>query len=331
LNRNETALFFYFYLMSFLQNADKGTNRISTYLLTLSIVVLAYILVGQIPMLVDLAVHSKLNSLTSGSPAELVAIFGKNKFLIYLILPFVFSLITLLLAIKMLHHRPILSVFTARDSFDWKRFLLSFGLYGTILMVSLIGVLSSDSNVTWNFNIVTFLPLLLISLLLSPLQTTSEEVLFRGYIFQGIGHFYKRGWVSVLLTGVLFGLMHGANPEVDKLGMIVMVFYIGTGLFMGIVTLMDDGLELSMGYHAVNNIFASLIITNDWQAFQTDALFVDHNPPSFGWDSLATILVVQPIFLLIYSKVYKWTNWKDKLFGYDREQGTKIKEQESDQ
>jgi hypothetical protein len=312
--------------MSFLHNADKGTNRISTYLLTLSIVVLAYILVGQIPMLVDLAIHSKLNSLTSGSPAELVAIFGKNKFLIYLILPFVFSLITLLLAIKMLHHRPILSVFTVRDRFDWKRFFLSFGLYGTILMLSLIGVVSSDSNVTWNFNIMTFLPLLIISLLLIPLQTTCEEVLFRGYIFQGIGHFYKRGWISVLVTGVLFGLMHRANPEVDKLGMIVMVFYIGTGLFMGLVTLMDDGLELSMGYHAINNIFASLIITNDWQAFQTDALFIDHNPPSFGWDSLATIFVVQPIFILIYSNVYRWNGWKEKFFGFVREQETQNKE-----
>lgn len=39
------------------------------------------------------------------------------------------------------------------------------------------------------------------------------------------------------------------------------------------MALMDDGLELSMGYHAINNIFAALILTNEWQAFQTDALF----------------------------------------------------------
>jgi uncharacterized protein len=94
-----------------------------------------------------------------------------------------------------------------------------------------------------------------------------------------------------------------------------LIYYIGTGLFLGLLTLMDDGLELSMGYHAVNNIFAALILTNDWQAFQTDALYIDHSAPTFGWDSLLTIILVQPLLLLIFSKIYKWKNWKEKLFG----------------
>jgi membrane protease YdiL (CAAX protease family) len=317
--------------MSFLRNASKGTNLVSTYFLTLAIVVLAYILIGQIPMIIDLVVQSRLYKLSDGSVSELVDIFGKNKFLVYLILPFVFSLIMLLVSVRFFHRRPILSVVTSREKFDWKRFFLSFVLFGSVLTLSLISIVITSDKVDWNFNGSTFFPLLLISLFLIPLQTTCEEVLFRGYLFQGFGHFYKRGWISVLVTGVLFGLMHSANPEVDKLGMIVMVFYIGTGLFLGIVTLMDDGLELSMGYHAINNIFAALIITNDWQAFQTDALFIDRNPPSFGLDSLATIFIVQPILLLIFSKVYKWKGWKEKFLGQEFEQGTKTKEQGSDQ
>lgn len=301
--------------MSFLRNADKGTNRFSTYLLTLALVVLVYVLFGQIPIIIDLAMHDKLNELNSGSVRELVSIFGKNKFLIYLILPFVFCLFTLFLSLKLLHRRTILSVLTTRDKFDWKRFFVSFSLFGVVMTLSLLFVINTSGNVHWNFNVHTFLPLILISLILIPLQTSCEEVLFRGYLFQGFGHFFRRGWIAVVLTGVIFGLMHSANPEVDKLGMIVMIFYIGTGIFLGVVTLMDGGLELSMGYHAINNIFAALIITNDWQAFQTDALFVDHNPPAFGWETLSTIIIVQPLFLLIYSKVYKWEGWKKKFFG----------------
>lgn len=301
--------------MSFLRNADQGTNLGSTYILTLVLVILAYIFVGQIPMLVDLAVSGNLQGLKKGDPAELVDLLGKNKFLFYLILPFVFSLITLIISVRFLHRRPVLSVFTARAKFDWKRFVLSFGLYGAIMFLSLFGMISGNPTIEWNFDPATFFPLLLISLLLIPLQTTCEEVLFRGYLFQGFGHFFKRGWISVILTGVLFGLMHGANPEVDTLGPIVMVFYIGTGLFLGLLTLMDDGLELSMGYHAINNIFAALIITNEWQAFQTDALYIDHSPPTFGWDSLMTVVIVQPLFLLLYAKIYKWKEWKEKLFG----------------
>jgi hypothetical protein len=81
------------------------------------------------------------------------------------------------------------------------------------------------------------------------------------------------------------------------------------------MALMDDGLELSMGYHAINNIFASLILTNEWQAFQTDALFMDHAKPTFGWDALLTIILIQPLLLFVFAKIYKWKNWKGKFLG----------------
>jgi len=108
--------------------------------------------------------------------------------------------------------------------------------------------------------------------------------------------------------------LHWANPEVAKIGDILLVFYISTGIFFGILTQMDDGLELGMGYHAVNNIFASIILTNNWQAFQTDALFVDYSAPSFGPELYLTLLVLQPLLLILFAKIYKWKNWKEKLF-----------------
>jgi membrane protease YdiL (CAAX protease family) len=301
--------------MSFLQNANKGTNLVSTYFLTLSLVVIAYVLIGQIPLLVELSFYSGgLQEFQNENAPSIVAYLGQNKFLLYLILPFVFALITLLLAVKFLHKRPILSVITVRTKFDWKRFFAMFFIWGTVMALFLVLSMFSNASITWNFNAATFFPLLLISFFLIPLQTACEEVLFRGYLFQGFGKIYKKGWISVVLTGLLFGLLHSANPEVETLGYGVMVYYIGTGIFLGLFALMDDGLELSMGYHAVNNIFAALILTNEWQAFQTDALFMDHSKPTFGWDSLVTILIIQPLFLLLFSKVYGWKNWKEKLF-----------------
>ncbi|MCF6287212.1 MAG: hypothetical protein L3K26_18820 [Candidatus Hydrogenedentes bacterium] len=80
------------------------------------------------------------------------------------------------------------------------------------------------------------------------------------------------------------------------------------------MTQMDGGIELSIGYHAVNNIFAALILTNDWQAFQTDALFIDRSPPAFGLESWLTLLLIQPLILFIFAKKYKWKGWKEKLF-----------------
>jgi hypothetical protein len=52
------------------------------------------------------------------------------------------------------------------------------------------------------------------------------------------------------------------------------------------------------------------MITNNWQAFQTDAVFIDTATPTFGIDSILTLVIIQPLFLLLLSKMYKWNNWK---------------------
>lgn len=134
---------------------------------------------------------------------------------------------------------------------------------------------------------------------------------------QGLAVTFKNRWLPLIITSVGFGLLHGLNPEVDKLGPIMMVFYIGTGLVLGIMTLMDDGLELALGFHAANNMFTALLVTSDWSALQTDALLTyTADPQKMAISEIvAPVLIVYPILLLVLSKKYGWTNWKDKLFG----------------
>jgi hypothetical protein len=105
------------------------------------------------------------------------------------------------------------------------------------------------------------------------------------------------------------------NPEVEKLGYTLMVFYIGTGLFYGITTLMDEGTELALGLHASNNIIAAFLVTTDWMVFRTDALYIDTSEPVVGAEMFIGVFVLYPILLLIFSRKYGWTNWKSKLFG----------------
>lgn len=300
--------------MSFLTNADEGNNRVSGYILTLSLVVLCYAVLGSIPLIVHLIIaNGGGEGALAGSMSDWTALLGENTILCYLLFPFVLVLLTLVLSNRFIHKRTILSLFTARSKFDWIRFFTSAGIWTAVMGILLATMMSGNDQIQWNMNPSTIIPLVLISLLLIPLQTTAEEVLFRGYLFQAFGHKNRRGWISVLFTGVLFGLMHAANPEVEALGYGVMSYYIMTGIFLGFIVLMDDGLELSMGYHAANNIFAALILTNEWQAFQTDALWIDHAKPTFGWDVIATMLVLQPLLLLIFAKIYKWKNMRSKL------------------
>ena len=127
--------------------------------------------------------------------------------------------------------------------------------------------------------------------------------------------FFNSKLTPLLVTSLVFGLLHGTNPEVAKLGQITMVFYIGTGLFFGIVTLMDEGTEIALGLHAVNNITAAFFVTTDWTVFQTDALYIDTSEPSVSWEMFVPVFIVYPIMLFLFSKKYGWTDWKEKLTG----------------
>jgi hypothetical protein len=148
-----------------------------------------------------------------------------------------------------------------------------------------------------------------------PIQTSVEELVFRGYLMQGFANLLYNKWFPLVMTSIIFGVMHIANPEVQKLGYITMVYYIGTGLFLGIITLMDDGMELSLGFHAANNLVGALLVTTDWSAFQTHSILKDVSEPNAGMDIVIPLIIVYPILLLIFSKLYGWTNWKEKLTG----------------
>lgn len=133
---------------------------------------------------------------------------------------------------------------------------------------------------------------------------------------QGIGVLCKNRWLPLIITSVTFGLLHIFNPEIEKLGYILLVHYIGTGFFLGIITLMDEGLELALGFHAANNLFTALLVTADWTAFQTNSILRDVSDPDVSnAEIFASVLIIYPILILIFAKVYKWTNWKEKLIG----------------
>ena len=271
--------------MSFLKQGSRDSDKLGMYFTTVGIAFLSLV-IGQLfteILAVKVLGYSLMNVPETAN---------LNLTLSLLLLPFAFVLAGIMLSIKFLHRKPILTVFTSRKTFDWKRFGFSFLIWGLVMFLFMIVSMNTGSPIEWNLDYSTFIPLLLISLFLIPIQTTAEEVLFRGYLFQGFGFVFKKGWIAIILTGVLFGLLHGANPEVAKLGNVLLLFYIGTGIFLAVITHMDDGIELSMGYHAINNIFASVILTNDWQAFSTDAMFIDRSEPVFGMESFLTILVL---------------------------------------
>jgi membrane protease YdiL (CAAX protease family) len=88
--------------------------------------------------------------------------------------------------------------------------------------------------------------------------------------------------MALFLTSIVFGSLHLANPEITALGYEFIFLYISVGFLLGIMTLMDDGLELAIGFHAANNLIAALLVTADWTVFQTESILINIAEPSLG-------------------------------------------------
>ncbi len=159
------------------------------------------------------------------------------------------------------------------------------------------------------FDFSKFIILLVVAVIFVPIQTATEELIFRGYLMQGFGLAFKNTIAPLIITSVLFGLMHGTNPEAKAHGLLLMLpYYIFFGMFLGMLTLLDEGLELAMGIHCANNLVSSLLITSKNSVLQTDAIFFTsvENPVN---EFLMWIAMASLCFFVFYKK-YKLTNFK---------------------
>ena len=241
---------------------------------------------------------------------------GSNQVLYENLIPFAIGLGGVFFWVKYVHNQRIRTLTTTRKKVDWKRVFFAFSVWGFITAFFIfIDYQVSPEDYIFNFQLEPFLYLVLIAVLLIPLQTSFEEYFFRGYLMQGLGVASKNRWFPLIFTSLIFGLLHIANPEVEKLGYGILVYYIGTGFFLGIITLMDEGLELALGFHAANNLITALLVTANWTAFQTNSVLIDVSMPKLGADVYLPVFVVFPVLVYIFSKKYGWTNWKEKLTG----------------
>ncbi len=274
---------------------------------------------GQIPFLIAIITKSMANGgdLSSLDYDAIMSILDLNLSLFLLLLSFAIGLVVVFLVVKNIHKQTLRSLTTSRAKIDWSRFWFAFLIWGvTTACFILLEYYSSPENYTFNFKPIPFLILVLISVVFIPLQTSFEEYLFRGYLMQGLGVLAKNRWVPLIFTSTIFGLLHIANPEIDKLGYVLLVHYIGTGFLLGIMTLMDEGLELALGFHAANNLIAALLLTADWTAFQTHSILKDISDPEMSnVEVFFPVFVIYPILLIVFAKKYNWSNWKEKLFG----------------
>ncbi len=275
-----------------------------------------FYVLGQIPLFIAwLLKKGSFAALQNTPQRNLMGLLDNNTTLFFALLMFVFTLLGVFVALK-IHSQTFKSLITSRTSISWKRVLFSFGILTLFILIStIVDFKLNPADYLWNFNWKLFSILLIIAVLLLPIQTSVEELVFRGYLMQGFAIISKTRWLPLVLTSLIFGAMHFSNPEIIQFGVYAKLFYIGTGLFLGVITLMDDGMELALGFHAANNLISALLVTAQYSVIQTDAILKQVSEPEVGVTILLPLLIVYPILLIVFAKKYKWSDWKQRLIG----------------
>jgi len=276
-------------------------------------------IIGAIPFGVGFALNADFENFDPDAANDIAYMFSvfptKNAGLALFLLMFAIGCIGLYLTIKFLHNQSLTSLTTSRKEIDLSRIFYSFSLVIvlTIILFPIDLFLNPDAY-ELSFNLNQFIILLVICFTLLPLQTSFEEYLMRGYLLQGIGICTKSRALAFTIPSILFGLLHFANPEIEKLGDGFIFAYIIMGFFLGVVTLMDEGLELALGWHYANNLTAATLVTADWTALQTDSIYTYVGEPDLISQILPALFIF-PLLIYHFSVKYKWSGWKEKLFG----------------
>lgn len=300
----------------FIAQGNTKENVFWKYLLG-SFILFCASLVGQLPFIFGVYIKSYKEKIPYPNTYEAtVGFLDSNLALFLMLVSFVFVFFQLYALVRFFHKQSFLQLITSRNSIDWHRVLFSFSIWAGITIISTVVVyILYPEDFIVQFDWIPFLLLFVIGLLLFPFQIGSEELIFRGYLMQGFGNLAKNKWFPLLMTSLIFGLLHIANPEVDKMGYSILIYYIGTGLFLGIITLMDEGMELALGFHFANNFIGALLVTSDWTAFQTHSVLISTSDPSVFFDIILPISIIFPILVVLFAKKYRWTNWREKLTG----------------
>lgn len=249
-----------------------GQNSFWRYLLVFLFLLIALLILASLPM-IGLSIYLELD----GNPATYI---NENNLSNPFVCPswmftsvvgmsFLISLLAIIFCVRVIHQRPALTVFTTRHKFRWGVFFEGAIIWGLLLLlITGIQAVFQPEIFSVTFNWKPFVISALLILIAIPIQASTEEVIFRGYLPQALSNipWFKPSPIwPLIISSILFAVLHFSNPEM--LSMEGEIFkkilgglsYILIALIAGIISLRDNSLELAMGLHVGNNVFLSTI------------------------------------------------------------------------
>ena len=287
---------------TYVEAARWGKYRGWRYVLGLVVILFAWLVVGTVgTAFVAFALDGR-EGLAAFRRGDLAAL----DFLV-IMAAFPFFLAGILIAVSLVHRRHPRTLVTARERISWRR--IGHGFVAWFLPFWLIAGLGQyffyPDTFSFNFDFTTFALFVPLALIFTAIQTTTEELFFRGYIVQGVSLVWTNRIFLALVPAAIFTLPHLLNPEASAGGWLTVFFnyFLVPGLVWTAVSLIDGTTELAIGVHFANNIGGNLFINVAGSAVNAPALFTISK--FHATYTALSMLVVVPVFLAIAYKVFK--------------------------
>jgi len=181
----------------------------------------------------------------------------------------------LVLAVKLIHRRPLISLVTPEARVSWGRMA-----QGALVWTAIAAIIVAIEHLLYperyylSFDAGRFFLFVALVLVLTPVQAATEELVFRAYAMQGLARLTRRPVVLAVVSSLIFTAPHMLNPEVHQYGLLLMAAnYFAIGMLLATATLRDGRLELAVGVHAVNNVLLALVANYEGSALTTESIF----------------------------------------------------------
>lgn len=189
----------------------------------------------------------------------------------------------LLAAIALVQRKSPLDLLGA---WAWPRFGAGAGLWLALMVVATLADFAlAPGGFRWSAGPGTG-ALALSALLSLPIQTLAEEVIFRGWVTQGLLVWTRRPALTALIAGLLFGSLHIPNGVPQAVGATLF------GIATSFIAIRTGGIAFTYGLHVVNNLFGAIVVVSAGDVFAGAPGLISQSTPHLMWWDVAVEAVL---------------------------------------
>jgi membrane protease YdiL (CAAX protease family) len=195
------------------------------------------------------------------------------------------------LAMRFVHQEKLRALFGVARRISWSDFAkgLIAVLITSVVSEAAIYLMAPEirrAAIGWE----TWLLFLVPVLFLAFVQTSAEELLFRGYLLRGLAHRYRNPLVWGLVPGLIFTCLHWNMGAPLAMNACVLA---SIGSFAALATALvylSGNLGAGMGAHFANNLAGFLLISHE-SALSSFALYRGKPLETIVWTPAAALLI----------------------------------------